>query len=811
MSFRQFFGTATATSELRAGLRPFAYQRLLAEGEKLPWIVNAPTGAGKTAAAILGWLWRRRLHPSETVRAATPRRLVYCLPMRVLVEQTIGEARRWLKNLDLLSGDPEDLSKVGVYQLMGGEVENDWDARPEADTILVGTQDQLLSRALNRGYAMSRYRWPVQFGLLNNDCLWVMDEVQLMGPGLPTTLQLQAFRDHLASYEATQSLWMSATLRLPDMATVDGPAAADFEAKSLSLGPEDREHPDMSRRISAPKPLRRADVVLSSDAKATYPRELADRVLGSHEAGSLTLVILNQVRRAQDVMSALERLDVPGSVDMILLHSRFRPAERRTLQARLLSDPPAGGRIVVSTQAVEAGVDLSARTLFTELAPWSSLVQRFGRCNRYGEWSRPEGAQVYWIDVRADFNPYEEADVALARSLLTGLSDVGIPALEGIEDPSASPITQVLRRRDVIELFDTTPDLAGNDIDVSPYIRDADNLDVAVLWRDLSDEEATSAAPAPGELCPVGLPGFRRFVSALEKRDVKGPHVWDGLSKRWRPISSDRLRPGLTVLLDADAGGYDPRLGWWPEARRPEPVPVVDVTEEVRAEGYDDDHLSSGARFVGLSEHLGHVVEELEALQDLVPDEEAMASLRTAALWHDLGKAHPYFQELLLLALPDDDPRRQAGPWAKSEHPLQFSDDVARPRFRHELASALAMLQHGVDDLAAYLVASHHGKVRLSIRSLPDERHPPDGGRFARGIWEGDVLPATVPGDGTEVPETILSLQLMELGTSEAGPSWLERTLALRDQYGPFRLAYLEALLRVADWRASAKEREADG
>ena len=52
----------------------------------------------------------------------------------------------------------------------------------------------LLSRTLNRGYAASRARWPVEFGLLNNDCLWVLDEVQLMGSGLVTTAQLDAFR-----------------------------------------------------------------------------------------------------------------------------------------------------------------------------------------------------------------------------------------------------------------------------------------------------------------------------------------------------------------------------------------------------------------------------------------------------------------------------------------------------------------------------------------------------------------------------------------------------------------------------------------
>ena len=55
------------------------------------------------------------------------------------------------------------------------------------------------------------------------------------------------------------------------------------------------------------------------------------------------------------------------------------------------------GRIVVATQAVEAGVDISAAVMFTEIAPWSSMVQRFGRTNRYAE--LPDGAEVHWIDL----------------------------------------------------------------------------------------------------------------------------------------------------------------------------------------------------------------------------------------------------------------------------------------------------------------------------------------------------------------------------------------------------------------------------
>ena len=77
---------------------------------------------------------------------------------------------------------------------MGGEDAGSWDLFAEKDAILIGTQDMLLSRALNRGYGMSRYRWPMHFGLLNSDCLWVIDEVQLMGCGLATTTQLQGFR-----------------------------------------------------------------------------------------------------------------------------------------------------------------------------------------------------------------------------------------------------------------------------------------------------------------------------------------------------------------------------------------------------------------------------------------------------------------------------------------------------------------------------------------------------------------------------------------------------------------------------------------
>jgi CRISPR-associated endonuclease/helicase Cas3 len=141
MEFQAVFEQATGTL-------PFPYQQHLATSpDGLPSVITVPTGAGKTAAVTLAWLWRRRC-AGDATRQATPRRLVYCLPRRVLVEQTHDAAVVWLHRLGLLAGvvhgegaavdayepDPEDGRPLGrwaeghrlggrriaVHVLMGG-------------------------------------------------------------------------------------------------------------------------------------------------------------------------------------------------------------------------------------------------------------------------------------------------------------------------------------------------------------------------------------------------------------------------------------------------------------------------------------------------------------------------------------------------------------------------------------------------------------------------------------------------------------------------------------------------------------------
>jgi CRISPR-associated endonuclease/helicase Cas3 len=775
MTFEDFFKQA-----LGGNIDPYPYQATLARRE-WPDLVEIPTGLGKMASVVVSWLYKTHYGDEKT-----PRRLVYCLPMRVLVEQTASNAKHWIKNLTN-EGIFSEKNRPSVNTLMGGDLDQIWDLSPETPQIVIGTQDQLLSRALNRGYAMSRFRWPVHFGLLNNDCLWVMDEVQLMGEGLATTAQLQAFRASFETFLPVQSIWMSATLRKSWLNTTDFSPQAEC-LRTLSLSEADKGKEEVTRRTEAAKPIAK------SPCQSENPRELADFVLQHHKDKTRTLVILNTVKRAQELYAQLKK-KYPDC-ELVLIHSHFRPTERNRAIERLLNNPEEKGTICVTTQVIEAGVDVSCRLMVTELAPWASLIQRFGRCNRDG---RELDARIYWLDLdlnkKGQTAPYDSRDLQNARHILHALDDVKPSNLPRIQDDPQ--YLHVLRKKDLIDLFDTTPDLAGSDIDVSRFIRKTDDHTLHVYWRDLGGQTPSPKEPAPSkeELCSVSI-GSVASVSDLRK------WRWDHLEGDWLPLrNNNELYPGLVLLLDVSGGCYNAEMGWTGDKRD---IPELLSTPGSLHESNDDDFITASG-WQTLSEHTEAVVTELETLLSSLglADSEIQKMLMLAARWHDNGKAHPVSQDGLL---KNADPPDTNTLWGKT---AAGSIQYDRKGFRHELASALSMIENGLPDLAAYLAAAHHGKVRLSIRSLPNETRPHQTDvRYARGIWDGDVLPETHLGNGVVMPDTKLDLSLMELGQGPQGPSWLSRMTALRDDpnLGPFKLAYLEALLRIADWRASMNQ-----
>lgn len=345
--FRKVTGRESLPYQERYGRDPFSSALLI-----------IPTGLGKTDAVLLPWLYALACNDS-----AAPTRLIIVLPRQNLTAQTAKNARSRVADAGMKE-------HVRVLELMAGSEENRESLGPHSRAIIVCTQDLYFSRALNRGYGRRPPRWPIDFALYNQDCLIVLDEIQLMDDALATSTQLASFRKEFKTYGPAPSVWMSATLNTEWLRTVD----SDELPPIIRLELDDLANSLVMKRICAPKEIGRAP------AECREPNGCARFVLSQHREGTRTLIICNTVQRAREIHAAI-RGEFPGA---ILIHSRFRPTDRRRA-ADALKDFTDEGQIVVSTQVLEAGVDITSRLLVTDIAPWGSLVQRFGRVNRYGE------------------------------------------------------------------------------------------------------------------------------------------------------------------------------------------------------------------------------------------------------------------------------------------------------------------------------------------------------------------------------------------------------------------------------------------
>jgi len=685
-------------------------------------LIRIPTGYGKTLGVLAAWLYHRVARGDDE----WPRRLVWVLPMRVLVEQTADEVQRCLARLDLLwQAGTDHGGKVGVHLLMGGADQGgEWNLHPEESAVFIATQDMALSRALNRGYGGPRARWPMELGLLSHDALWVFDEVQLMDVGLATSAQLQAFFDDDVSRSLRPRLswWMSATLQPGWLRSVD----TAVHHPAWTTNPTVLTPNALSSGLATIEKALETKAVAATDhhAFAALIKNAHEKTPVHSEHGRITLVVCNTVERASRTFDALEKLAV--TKDLRLVHSRFRPHERAAWKSAFLGKEACregAERVIVATQVVEAGVDISATTLVTELAPWSSLVQRFGRCARYGG-----SGTITVVDRGRDEKtapPYssEELDASnwAIDALATSQKDVGIATLEtfeqGLTDEQRDRLypyepNQLLLRREFEELFDTTPDLTGADIDISPFIRSGDERDVSVFWLDVPPVRKGVRAPSPPkdrkasrqELCSVPFLTARDWLCGKETKEKRAPRlrnshrawVWDWIDGEWKVAERADLIPGVVVCVSADTGGYREDRGFDPESKAPvSVVSALPSTAQDQADDLEDiEELSSTATYKTIATHnteVGKLAAEIVA--GLVPRRLAEL-IELAGRWHDLGKAHPAFQAVIekrgdyptrldLAKAPD-------GAW---QRPCLYRspDGETRRGFRHELASCLAL------------------------------------------------------------------------------------------------------------------------
>jgi CRISPR-associated endonuclease/helicase Cas3 len=706
---------------------PFPWMGRLAERfveRDLPDVIDLPTGSGKSDLVFV-WAWARQ-HNSRL-----PRRLWMVSDRRVIVDQTFEAAQR-LRSDHLL-----------VSRLRGGIVSDDDDLLdPVVQQIITSTVDQFGSRLLFRAYGSSPRAWPIWAGLAGNDTLVVLDETHL-SPVAEETLracQRLGANIHVISMTAT-----------PRFAT----------GRRFALDDEDRNHPELGRRLRTKRIVELRD----KGSLAGAGHELLES--GCRKVA----VICNTVRVARQTFDAIVH------PDKHLLIGRQRPLDRDALLdgllPRLKSGPDMEPLVVVATQCIEAGADFDFDGMVSAACPIDALRQRLGRLDRLGNRGEARCILVKPEDAK-DVPPYGAAPVATWRWLQSHakkkLIDLGADGWGAIKEfvpaeaRSSRPETISLLEPHLRMLTRTSPrPRVEPDVDLLLHGRNRAPGAVQLIWRqdselDSADLEATNEIleilpPSSLEVCEVPLWEVRAWLSGQTPRtdsgDVEGGEApepqrngestervlrWEGREDGVSLVSLQGLRPGDTILLSSNRGGYD-RFGWNPESGGAVPdlaaeayqkrtgrsvVRYTDPDKEVEGdririhrwtkgvvvETFGEEQRSRRSTTeVRLAKHSQTVANRArDDAQALKLDDSILYS---AGLHHDDGKADTRWQLCV-----------NGGNLARlSEPPLAKGNYVRSPLsrlpvgWRHE-AESLGRLSEETSDLVRWLVATHHGYAR---------------------------------------------------------------------------------------------------
>ncbi|AFD27466.1 CRISPR-associated helicase Cas3' [Deinococcus gobiensis] len=360
------------------GNSPYAYQIRVAEallsGKNI--VLRAPTGAGKTEAALGPYLlaWEHK-------QIDFPLRCIIASPMRTLAKDLHGRAQEVGDGLGL------------TVKLHTGE--DPTDPLLEAD-IIVTTVDQLLSNYLHVPYSQSHRGRNIGAGGVVASYV-VLDEFHLFDPqrAFRTTLEMAR-----ALSGVTPFLFMTATMSGELTQKLAEAVGADF------ITPSQTELDVMTSQQKTRR-FRRVDTMLTAQA-----------VAGAHERRSIA--IANTVDRVQTLHADLQRLQDEGhpklrDVTLALLHSRFFPTHRNTHEQRLktlLGEGSPENVILVASQAIEVGLNISSENMHTEICPGNALLQRAGRNARYKGENGVVSVYTLPLDQKGEWDtlPYKGQD-----------------------------------------------------------------------------------------------------------------------------------------------------------------------------------------------------------------------------------------------------------------------------------------------------------------------------------------------------------------------------------------------------------------
>ncbi len=373
------------------GQEPFPWQSELLQrfdrGE-VPTSLDIPTGLGKTAVMAV-WLVAR------AEKASLPRRLVYVVDRRAVVDQATEVAERlrdWVKKDQTVAGALGlGNSLLPISTLRGQYVDNrEWLEDPAAPAIIVGTVDMIGSRLLFEGYGVSRKMRPYHAGLIGADALVVLDEAHLVPP----------FEHLLRTIATDSSLRPAGTFVPPFHVLALSATGRTRDGNLVGLTEEDFKHDIVKRRLNAKKSLQIKSLEENTkleDALAKDAWALTDE--GTKPARVLVYSDSREVaQKAKEAVEKLAKGDKNAGKSAVKIETELFVGGRRVFEREGAKDRLkslgfiAGSEVernspvfLFATSAGEVGVDLDADHMVCDLVAWERMVQRLGRVNRRGD------------------------------------------------------------------------------------------------------------------------------------------------------------------------------------------------------------------------------------------------------------------------------------------------------------------------------------------------------------------------------------------------------------------------------------------
>jgi len=381
-----------------------------------PALVDLPTGAGKTDVVVVWILALSWYGLDASARRPVPRRLVWVINRRVLVQQVFRLAKQLSEKLlgdGLCPLDPLESVRAGLVRLSGdqedffrivelrGQLVDDreWSVAPAVPQLIVGTVDQIGSRLLFQGYGLGKWSLPLQASLLAVDAWVCVDEAHLV-PAFVLTLR-QARQLIEAQGRGPTTVLAAVFERLPFWLTELSatPALPAPGAESIfRLLPEDEEDTPLRDRLLAAR-TRRVNVSwLAADEKAS--EAISKAAVDLEGRAGTVAVFVRTPKDANAIATALSRKF--GGERVLKITGRLRGYERDRLGREKVfrrfapagEDEASGGRetvFLVGTAAAEVGLDADAAAIVCDFASLPTLLQRLGRLDRRGAISRRSG------------------------------------------------------------------------------------------------------------------------------------------------------------------------------------------------------------------------------------------------------------------------------------------------------------------------------------------------------------------------------------------------------------------------------------